>query len=77
MGLSDFKEKGDSDTTAPALSQYEEISNDYGNPLNSSSNKQYMKLKKEEVGPFGVPRRIFEGPGGSSIPTFGYNYDKF
>lgn len=76
-GISDYKEPGDADTTIPALSQYEEIGNDYMNPLNSSSNMNYMKLKKTEVGPLGIPRIIYEGQGGSWIPTFGWNYNKF
>lgn len=77
QGVSDFKEAGDSASTAPTLSQFEEVSNDFYNPLNTTSNMSYMKVVHEEPGPFGVPRVIYQGPGGSWIPTFGYNYDKF
>jgi len=74
---SEYSAPGDSPTTLPQNSGYDEVSNDNQSTLNTISNPFYQKVQKKEVGPFGIPRVIYEGPGGFSIPTFGSNYNKY
>lgn len=74
---SDFKTDQDSPTTIPMLRQYDDVADNSCDPLNITSNPEHLKVEGGyERGPFGVPRLKYIGAGGSTIPTFGWNYNK-
>jgi len=56
---------------------WEEVDSAQRDPLNTRSDKSYARVNREEVGPFGVPRKIYQGGASSNIATFGDNYTAF
>jgi len=77
LTVSEFKTNSDSVSTIATLRQYDDVSDSNGDPLNIVSNPEHLKVEGGiERGPFGVPRVKYIGPGGSTIPTFGFNYNK-
>lgn len=53
----------------------DDVSNTQPDPLNYTSNIPHLNKLQTEIGPYGVPRNIYQGPGGSRIVTYGSNYE--
>lgn len=55
--------------------QQDDVSHTQPDPLNYQSNIRHLNKLRTETGPYGVPRTIYQGPGGSLINTYGTNYE--
>lgn len=73
--------KADQETiiNIPSVKHYTEISNEWMNPERTGSllNKDINTKVLSENGPFGLPRNIYEGIGGSMTIAYGENLTKF
>jgi len=76
MTPSEYSAPHDGEKDIPMIRGYDDVANDNMSTLNIKSNADYQTVEKIETGPFGVPRRLYVGPGGVTIPVFGNNYNK-
>lgn len=67
-------QKGQKPYALQTIVQQDDVSHTQPDPLNLQSNQKHLNLLKTEIGPHGVPRKIYQGPGGSRINAHGSNY---
>lgn len=70
-------EGGTKPYSLPPIIQNEDVTTSVQDPHNVTSNMKHLKPLKTETGPYGVPRKIYQGAGGARISNvYGNNYEK-